>query len=205
MSSGSMHSCIFCPRSTFFLEVLNICLALSRAALLGVGWWGGLSSHIFTDVSNVVGIWPIAGLFIFSRWVYNTLDFWKSIKVCALYMRIPFFDCLCLTFSGGGSEVVGGFFLNLRARLWVPTPDPLGGIFSWCCVANFLTACMAEFLRALASPLVPCFIGGYTKFSEGLFRYCKKCPRKSYLCLLFLSFHDGEGIDGRSSLLSEEI
>ena len=57
-----------------------ICFALSSTDLLGVGQQGGLSSHCYSDGYITVGICPIVGLFIFIRFVSNTLALWKSLR-----------------------------------------------------------------------------------------------------------------------------
>ena len=45
----------------------EICdLALARVSLIGVGWRGGLSSHIYPPVSIIVGICPVLGFFSFT-------------------------------------------------------------------------------------------------------------------------------------------
>ena len=47
--------------------VCIIFLALSSAALLGVGWRGGFSSHKYPDVFSIVGIFPLVGFFLFYK------------------------------------------------------------------------------------------------------------------------------------------
>ena len=63
---------------------------------------------------------------------------------------------------------------------------------------------MAEFLQALARPLVTCTIEA-PKFLVVLLRDCERCPGNFSPCLLFLSFHDIEGIDGIYSRFSDEL
>ena len=63
-----MHPCMFL--STFDLSLgqsAKFGLAISCAALLGVGWQGGFSSQIFPYVSKTVRYISILGVFIFTR------------------------------------------------------------------------------------------------------------------------------------------
>ena len=78
----------FYPRPMYCLESLHIYLALVSAELLGVGWRGGFSSHIFTDVSITVGYLTSLGLFIFKSCVYKTLAFWQNIEDSATFLRV---------------------------------------------------------------------------------------------------------------------
>ena len=107
-----------------------------------------------------------------------------------LYLIVLFFGCLCTAFPGGGSKVVGDFYLKFRARFWDIPSDLLGVVFSCHRVINWLTACLVAFLKALVRPLVTCFLGGSPKFSEGLLFDCKQCPVKSSLYLMVSFFRE---------------
>ena len=67
--------------------------------LIRVGWRGGFSSHSYPDVSVMVGICPIVGLFIFTRCVSNTLDFRKNIEDSDPLLGFPIRIFFCATFS----------------------------------------------------------------------------------------------------------
>ena len=117
-----MHPSVFHSRLTCHLDGLHIYLALVSAELLGVGWQGGFSSHIFTDVSITVGYLTSLVLFIFKMCVYQTLAFWKNPEDSAMFLKVILliFWCLCLAFFYGGSKVVGefSFIVNFYASCW---------------------------------------------------------------------------------------
>ena len=143
-------------------------------------------------------------LIIFTRLVSNIFFFWKILGTLLRSWEFSF-QSYFLAFYGEGSEVFDESGLSFCASWWAPPSNILGVIRSCCRVSDLHTACLLMFLRALARPLVTCFLGVFPKFSEGLIHYCDWFPGKSSLCLLFFWFHEKEGIDMISSILSGGI
>ena len=75
-------------------------LALASAALLGVGWQDGFSSHIFPDVSITVGYLPYWGILVF-KCVIQHLGYLLSLASQ---------PCLICTVSQGLHSILGGPF-----------------------------------------------------------------------------------------------
>ena len=72
------------------LDGLYISIALVSADLIGVGWWGGFSSHIFTPY--LWGFWYIPiGLLFFTRYVSKTLYFWRNLEDYTSFLRVPLY------------------------------------------------------------------------------------------------------------------
>ena len=156
---------IFNIHSTHHSDGLNICLALSSSALLGVGRRGGFSSHIFLMFLS----WLVSS----HKWDFyfymvrcpTPCSFGKHWVLCSIIGGYPSIVCVQMFWkapklSGNGSQ--------FTHELGVSPSDILGVIHSCCQVRGNLTA----FITALlwdSCPLVTCVIGA-TKFSEGLRR-----------------------------------
>ena len=138
-----------------FQTVCIFCLVLSSAVLLGVGRRGGLLTHGYPDVSNMVGICPV--------WVYLFLqdEFptpWNFGKNWVLFSGLggnPF-NCLCPAFSGGVSKVFNKFPNCLCVNWIVFSPDLLGGVLYCIRVVDSLATCLVALLWALFCPSVRC-------------------------------------------------
>ena len=88
-SSGAMHLCMFSSTVDASLRWFEIFgLALASASLIGIGRRGGFSSHIIPDMSIMVGYLTSLGLFIFTGWIYNTLEFWRKLEDYALLLEV---------------------------------------------------------------------------------------------------------------------
>ena len=86
-----MHLCMFLSPVDSFLGRSEIFgLSLANADLLGLGRQGGLSYHIYPDVSTTVCYISSVGFFIFAWCVSNTLEFWKTIEDSAPFLGVPF-------------------------------------------------------------------------------------------------------------------
>ena len=184
-------------------------LALTSAALLRVGPWGGFYSNMFPDVSSTVGYLPNFGFFILTICVSNTLDFWEIFRtqLCSWVSPFQFLtskvfqrrlqSCWCILWP----------LPRNMARLSRPISAGISAL-----VSRFLikwTIVWWHFFGILLVPNVPCFLGGLRsswkdclfpcvrgdpELSEGLLRACKQCSGKSYPCLLVSLFNDKEGI-----------
>ena len=172
-------------------------LALTIAALLGVGRRGGFSSHIYIYLSNTVGYLPSLGLFIFTRWVYSTLAFWINNEDYSPFLRVLLSIFLCLTFSRGDSEVAGKF--SLAFTFCANCYDLVSGL---CIFYQF----PGGILYVILGIHVLCYrcVTGAINFFERLIFHCKKFPRESFPCHLFLVSCEREGVDGIYYLLSED-
>ena len=88
-SSGAMHLCMFSSTVDASLRWFEIFgLALASASLIGIGRRGGFSSHIIPNMYIRVGYLTSLGLFIFTRWIYNTLEFWRKLEDYALLLEV---------------------------------------------------------------------------------------------------------------------
>ena len=69
-------------------------ILLVRATLLGVGWQGGCSSHLYPAKIGTFGFWPL--FFIFTKVYLNTLAFWNNLEDSTTILRVPLsiFDIL---------------------------------------------------------------------------------------------------------------
>ena len=176
------------------LDGLHISLALVRSPLLGVRRRGVLSSHMINPA--FWRVWHLTiGLFCFKSWVSNTLEFRKKLMNPLRSLGLP---CWCFwyqPFSKGGSQV-SGKFLDVSAQFGSSILSNLFEGLHYCYkFADRLTTCLKAFLRALACPLVPGFLEGSLKCSEGLIWYCKKCPGKYSPCIMFALSLDEECFD----------
>ena len=80
--SAAMHLCIYLSTVDASLDGIYISLELVSASLLGVGRWGGFSSHrVYTRLMARLSSDHWVCLF-FTRWVSNNLAFWQ--KPCRL-------------------------------------------------------------------------------------------------------------------------
>ena len=170
---------------------LNIYLALVCADLLGVGFWGGFSSHMFTP-----NFWHVCNMLI-GCFVLQCIPHLGYLLMLAshpypiwkLYwgLRSVLEGIFCLRRFWRGFQGCQRLFLIVTARdgLFVPY-DIHGGLSSCLQVYDRLNASLLSLMWALACTSVPCFIGGSPKFLEGLLHDCKQRPNKSYPCLMSL-------------------
>ena len=126
--------------------------------------------------------------------------FRRNIEISDPYLMVPLLVCLCLTFSRGGSKVVGNFDISFRACLWIPPSNILGFLHSFFRFADCPTVRLPESLWSLAFPLAMYFSGGiqsswkdcFVTASDVLvsllyaFCLCRSVTDKGYMvCLLF--------------------
>ena len=145
-------------------------LALASAALPEVGQWGGLSSHIFPGMYITVGYLSYCGFVSFYRVIFQHIGLSeKSWGLCSV-LEVSTIDFWYPTFSGGSSEFYGKLSDSFHVIWIVCTILSPQGIRSCHQVFDHSTACLAEFLWALAHHLVPGFSGGVSKvlFRTGL-------------------------------------
>ena len=115
------------------------CPEISSAELLGVGRWGGFSSHSYPDVSITAGFCP--GIFRFTRCVVRHLGYLLVLasQPCPIwtvsrnFLRVPFvsFRVNCLLLrpnSSGFSALVAGSLFIVRSSDGVME----GSCFSLC-------------------------------------------------------------------------
>ena len=178
------------PVDAFLGWYLSFGIAISSVSLLRVGWRGGFSSHKVSWCVQISWNMPICGFFN-NMCCPTPWHFGEIYRDPLHYLGFPF-DCLCPTFLGRGSEVVGKFDLNFRC-----SPILFPGCWG-------IPIARPETFLQVSRPLVPCAIGA-PKFFGGLLRYFEQCPGKPSPCALFLAFCDGGGIDGISSILFDRI
>ena len=114
-------ACVFVISGWRIFQMVSIFyLALSSAALLVVGRWGGFSYHIYPDMYITDLIWPILVLFIFTSFVSNWFSFRQNLEDSAPLSRVTLSIFFVQNFIGGGSKVVGGFYFttNFCAICW---------------------------------------------------------------------------------------
>ena len=129
-------------------------------------------------------------------------NFGKILRALFCYWGFPF-GRLCLKFLDEAPKLSATLMTVSAWTIFSVPSDILGGLCYFFCVAYHPTARLGAFLWDYCL-LVPCATGT-SKLLEGMLWNCKRCPRKSYPCLLVLLFHYGEGIDGVSSILSGGI
>ena len=185
-----MHSCMFLSLVDASLDGLHIYFVLVNASLLGVGWRGGLSSHIFTPA-----FWRIWHMPIF-------LGFLQGISHLGYFLALNSQLCPIWLFDLGLHSVLEVPFLSKCLQLF------WRGFQSG---QQFLS-----FLRNLASLSCLIYLGVSTIVSGSLavwpFIWRRFCgiffvsktiwgttllrPSKSAPCLLFSSSRDEEGFGG---------
>ena len=103
VSSRAMHPCMSLSPVNASSDGPHTFIALVRAALLVVGWWGGFSSHMFTPASWCIWHLPIGFLRVYSKNLVPLEKTWGLYSI----LKGSHFNCLCPELSGGGSEVSG--------------------------------------------------------------------------------------------------
>ena len=97
-----MHSCIFLSTADVSLYGLHISLEIVSESLLGVGWWGGFSSHsVYTRLIARLSSDHWVCLFLQGEfttpwtWVSNILKFWRKLENSTLLSWVLLFGLLC--------------------------------------------------------------------------------------------------------------
>ena len=166
---------------------LHLFLVIDRAALLGVGRWGGLSSHIFPGGSIMVGILS-SGFFLFSQSVQsNTLAFWQNIWGLRSILWGSFLIIFFQIF-GGGSEVVGRFVVSFRS-IWLVRYSWISPLFLLGC-RDRLSIFLVDLLRA-SCPFFSLHGRGSEVLRIGLLCNHRQYSGKSSPFLLFSLSRDG--------------
>ena len=167
-----------------------------------VSIWGRFVSQCYPYGSIIVVIYPIEVVYFYNV-SYQHLEllekYWGLRSVIEDY---PFNFCACKFFGGLLSCCQIHYqFPHKLLQLF-----PLVIIGSICSCLRFADV-WPLFWRRSGGIIVPCSpcVTGVLKLSEVLLHYFEWCPRKSSPWLLFLLSYDLEGIDGLSSLLSDEL
>ena len=166
-----------------FQMVWIFCLALAIATCLGVGGWGILSSHSYLlCISRLESAHNCCFLFYEVHFQHLSLSE-KSWGLCSVLRTLPWF---------------------LLSDIFPEEVPKLSEIF--CTIwsrSTPLLRCQVDdgwplVWQRSGGILVPCspFMIGVPKLLGRTACDCKKCPRKSSPCLLFLPFHCGEGLNG---------
>ena len=178
-------------------------LALYRAAPIGVGWWGGFSSHKVYPPSGVSGICPLVDFFCFIMCVVQNLG--SSTKYWGIRSVLG---------SSASTFCVQHFQrrLQISQKNWCQFTRELAFISSYLLVV----ICCCHWVVEVAQPLFSVgILAGFLSFISLCNRIYKvlwwtdsrlqKCPRKSSPCLLFLLFCNEDCFDGLYSILSNRI
>ena len=159
---------------------IHVHLALVSAALLGVGQWGGFSSHIFYTQplarleSDHWGFFCINLITLLHSWWFPFYLIFPTFPEAAPKLSEDF---LSLTISARAADI---FLL----------PDLIGSLRYCRQVADIHSIFWQNSIQAL-SPLFSLISGGYPKFSGVLLRSREWCLWKSSPCHLFmLSLHE---------------
>ena len=179
---------------------LNTYFALISMALLGVGRWGGFSSHKFTPTLWRGWNLPIIGIFSFTRCVVQHLGLSGKSRGIRYVIEGSIY-CLFTTFLEEALKITASLFaLSVRAGLKV-----LSGSFWSSCIwlMGIPDPSIVMSLRRYCLFYYLC--EGAQKFLEGMIRNCERYLGKSSLWILFSSSCDKAGFEGLSSLISDEI
>ena len=95
---------------------------------------------------------PILGLFIITQCVFQHLGLLGKSRGLHSVLEVSPFDCICSTFSRGGSKFFRKFDLNFCVSWWVPPSYILVVLCSCCRFSNIPTAFLDVFLWTLACP-----------------------------------------------------